>query len=80
MDNPRIYLWIGLGLLAWMNLVQWNRDYGAAPTAPPAVAAPASGGAAAPASGPSGQLPALPSETSAPAAGTGATTPAAAPA
>jgi YidC/Oxa1 family membrane protein insertase len=31
MDNPRIYLWIGVALLLWMNVVQWNRDYGAAP-------------------------------------------------
>ena len=33
MDNPRIYLWIGVALLLWMNVVQWNRDYGAAPAA-----------------------------------------------
>ena len=33
MDNPRIYLWIGIALLLWMNVVQWNRDYGAAPVA-----------------------------------------------
>jgi YidC/Oxa1 family membrane protein insertase len=38
MDNPRLYLWIGLALLAWMNVVQWNRDYGA-PAAPPAATA-----------------------------------------
>jgi len=38
MDNPRLYLWIGLALLAWMNVVQWNRDYGAS-VAPPAAAA-----------------------------------------
>ena len=55
MDNPRIYLWIGLALLVWMNVIQWDRDYGrragttaqvtaAAPGAPqaaPAEAAPA---------------------------------------
>ena len=49
MDNPRLYLWIGLALLAWMNVVQWNRDYGA-PAAPPAATAstqaPAAGAAA----------------------------------
>ena len=28
MDNPRIYLWIGLALLVWMNVIQWDRDYG----------------------------------------------------
>jgi YidC/Oxa1 family membrane protein insertase len=33
MDNPRIYLWIGVALLLWMNVVQWSRDYGAAPAA-----------------------------------------------
>ena len=26
MANPRIYLWIAVALLLWMNLVQWNRD------------------------------------------------------
>jgi YidC/Oxa1 family membrane protein insertase len=39
MDNPRLYLWIGLALLAWMNVIQWNRDYGAvADVATPAAA------------------------------------------
>ena len=23
MDNPRLFLWIGLALLAWMNIIQW---------------------------------------------------------
>ncbi len=44
MDNPRIYLWIGVALLLWMNVVQWSRDYGAAPaaaTTPAASNAPA---------------------------------------
>ena len=27
MANPRLYLWIALALLAWLNLVQWNRDF-----------------------------------------------------
>jgi YidC/Oxa1 family membrane protein insertase len=57
MDNPRLYLWIGLALLAWMNVVQWNRDYGA-PAAPPAATtsaqAPDAGAAA------QGQLPSVP--------------------
>ena len=47
MDNPRLYLWIGLALLAWMNVVQWNRDYGAAarlPTASVCLPAAAAGG------------------------------------
>ena len=30
MDNPRLYLWIALALLVWMNIIQWDRDYGAA--------------------------------------------------
>ena len=29
MDNPRIFLWVGLALLLWMNVIQWKRDYGA---------------------------------------------------
>ena len=33
MDNPRLYLWIGLALLGWMNVVTWNRDYGSPPVA-----------------------------------------------
>jgi YidC/Oxa1 family membrane protein insertase len=44
MDNPRIYLWIGVALLLWMNVVQWSRDYGAAPAAastPAAITDPA---------------------------------------
>ncbi|HET7203906.1 MAG TPA: membrane protein insertase YidC [Steroidobacteraceae bacterium] len=36
MDNPRIYLWIALALLVWMNIIQWDRDYGQA-AAPPAA-------------------------------------------
>jgi YidC/Oxa1 family membrane protein insertase len=55
MDNPRLYLWIGLALLAWMNVVQWNRDYGAPTAATTSTAAPA------PASATEAQLPAVPS-------------------
>jgi YidC/Oxa1 family membrane protein insertase len=65
MDNPRIYIWIGVAMLLWMNVIQWNRDYGApAPAASTQTNAPA----AAPAS--NGQLPALPTEPSKPAAAT----------
>jgi len=39
MDNPRLFLWIGLALLAWMNVIQWNRDYGAGPAVATAPAA-----------------------------------------
>jgi YidC/Oxa1 family membrane protein insertase len=75
MDNPRLYLWIGLALLAWMNVVQWNRDYGS-PAAPPAAAAAA--GPQAPEAGAAaqGQLPSVPTgeaaATPAPAAGASA--------
>jgi YidC/Oxa1 family membrane protein insertase len=74
MDNPRIYLWIALALLAWLNLVQWNRDFGrpagaaitdtGAPSTPAPNAAPADGG-----------LPSLPAAPSAsPTAAEGITT------
>jgi YidC/Oxa1 family membrane protein insertase len=33
MANPRLLLWIGLALLAWMNVIQWDRDYGSPATA-----------------------------------------------
>ncbi len=66
MDNPRLFLWIGLALLAWMNIIQWDRDYGAQSAATtattassatsPAVAPAAPGTAAS-------SLPALPSAT-----------------
>ena len=61
MDNPRLLLWIGLALLVWMNIIQWDRDHGApAQVAASTVQAPA-GSAAAPAA--PGSLPSLPSAT-----------------
>jgi YidC/Oxa1 family membrane protein insertase len=75
MDNPRLFLWIGLALLAWMNIIQWDRDFGAQSAASTAtttssatspVVAPAAPGTA------SSSLPELPSAT-APAAATPAT-------
>ena len=63
MDNPRLFLWIGLALLAWMNIIQWDRDYGAqsatttASSATSPAVAPAAPGTAA------SNLPALPSAT-----------------
>ena len=66
MDNPRLFLWIGLALLAWMNIIQWDRDYGAqsaataattTSSATPTTAAPAAPGTAA------SSLPSLPSAT-----------------
>ncbi len=43
MDNPRIFLWLALLFLVWLNVDAWMKDYGrgAAP-APAAVEAPAS--------------------------------------
>ncbi len=63
MDNPRLFLWIGLALLAWMNVIQWNRDYGAgaAPAADAAAVAQGSAGDA-PATQGTAQLPAMPAE------------------
>ena len=72
MDNPRLFLWIGLALLAWMNIIQWDRDFGpqsaastatTASSATPPVVTPAAPGAA------SSSLPELPSATT-PAAAT----------
>jgi YidC/Oxa1 family membrane protein insertase len=60
MDNPRLYLWIGLALLVWMNIVQWDRDFGHRPTATSAVETPAATPAS-PAAPAANQLPALPS-------------------
>ena len=59
MDNPRLFLWIGLALLAWMNVIQWNRDYGAGPAV---ATAPAASNSAATTAGNAsqGQLPSVP--------------------
>jgi YidC/Oxa1 family membrane protein insertase len=90
MDNPRLYLWIALGLLAWMNIIQWERDYGSRPAAAATTPAPSSATTNRPVASPgSGQLPALPSAsapantvtpepaTGAPATSSGATNPSA---
>jgi YidC/Oxa1 family membrane protein insertase len=72
MDNPRLYLWIALALLGWMNVVQWNRDYGS--TAPAAASVATAPGTPAADAANSAQLPSV-------TAGDGtAATPAAAPA
>jgi YidC/Oxa1 family membrane protein insertase len=34
MDNLRLFLWVGLGLLLWLNIQAWQRDYPATPMAP----------------------------------------------
>lgn len=61
MDNPRLYLWIALALLAWMNVVQWDRDYGKPATPAPAATAIVNGPTT-PAAAGANQLPALPTE------------------
>jgi YidC/Oxa1 family membrane protein insertase len=80
MDNPRLYLWIGLALLAWMNVIQWNRDYGSVTeTATPAAATTAGSAEAGAAN--QGQLPSVPTgdtaSATAPATGAMAAAPAA---
>jgi YidC/Oxa1 family membrane protein insertase len=57
MDNPRLYLWIALALLGWMNVVQWNRDYGSTAPATASVSSPA--GAAAAGASNAAQLPSV---------------------
>ena len=53
MNNPRIFLWVGLLFLIWLNGDAWMKDYGrpGAPGAPaataPAATSPAAGNGAA---------------------------------
>jgi YidC/Oxa1 family membrane protein insertase len=69
MDNPRLFLWIGLALLAWMNIIQWDRDYGAQSVVSTATTATTASSATSPAVAPAApgtavsSLPALPSAT-----------------
>lgn len=83
MDNPRLYLWIALALLVWMNIIQWDRDF-EQPAAAPATetATNTANPAAKPATSASTQLPSLPASTdavaTAPAAGNTPAAPAAA--
>jgi YidC/Oxa1 family membrane protein insertase len=72
MANPRLYLWITLALLVWMNVIQWDRDYGQPATTPTVAASsgtetggapPAPGTASVTAaSGAESQLPSLPAD------------------
>ena len=64
MDNPRLLLWIGLAMLVWMNIIQWDRDYGAHAAATATTTATAPATPAAPGSAPA-NLPALPSASTA---------------
>ncbi len=67
MDNPRLFLWIAVAMLLWMNVIQWNRDYGA-PAAATSTTAPAASSSAAAPTATSSQLPALPTGPAQPAA------------
>ncbi len=69
MDNPRLFLWIGLALLAWMNIIQWDRDFGTRSSSPATTAQSAAAPAATAPGESSSSLPALPS-AAAPAAAT----------
>ncbi len=55
-SNPRVYLWVALGLLAFLNFQAWMKDYG--PPPPSAEAPPLAGAPAAPAPDLRNQLPA----------------------
>ncbi len=76
-NNPRIYLWIALALMAWLNYDAWQRDYGPRPDvvtntgqAPAGTAAPAA------TSDLANQIPQAPKETAAASGAGAATTPA----
>jgi YidC/Oxa1 family membrane protein insertase len=45
MDNQRLFLWIALLFVFWLNYEAWHRDYGM-PATPPAATQPAAGTAA----------------------------------
>jgi YidC/Oxa1 family membrane protein insertase len=73
-NNPRIYLWIALALMVWLNYDAWQRDYGPRPDVLTTTTRPANGGpaSASPATSDlANQVPQAPKE---PAAATGAAT------
>ena len=37
MDNIRVFLWAGLGMLLWMTYLAWQTDYAPAPQGPPST-------------------------------------------
>src|ERR1700730_17010394 len=45
-NNPRIYLWIALALMVWLNYDAWQRDYGPRPDVVTTTTRPANGGPA----------------------------------
>ncbi len=68
MANARLFLWIAVALLVWMNVVQWNRDYGTstaaqAPSEQTTTGSAADQAAAAATAAAQKQLPSLPDAT-----------------
>jgi YidC/Oxa1 family membrane protein insertase len=65
-NNPRIYLWIALALMVWLNYDAWQRDYGPRPDVITNATRPAN---SSPATAPGGdlanQIPQIPKETNA---------------
>jgi YidC/Oxa1 family membrane protein insertase len=50
-NNPRIYLWVALALMVWLNYDAWNRDYGPRPDVITSTTRPAAGSTGTPAPG-----------------------------
>jgi len=74
-NNPRIYLWVALALMVWLNYDAWQRDYGPRTDVIANTTQPANGNPATAASSSNdlaNQIPEAPKETSAPAATPGA--------
>jgi YidC/Oxa1 family membrane protein insertase len=68
-NNPRIYLWIALALMVWLNYDAWQRDYGPRPDVITNTTRPANSSPATTASSDlANQVPQIPKET-APASG-----------
>jgi YidC/Oxa1 family membrane protein insertase len=71
-NNPRIYLWIALAMLIWLNYDAWQRDYGPRPDVVTNTTRPQNGAPATPAATDlANQLPQAP-KAPAPAGATGA--------
>jgi YidC/Oxa1 family membrane protein insertase len=66
-NNPRIYLWIALALMVWLNYDAWQRDYGPRPDVVTNTARPANGPAPAPPPGSdlANQIPQAPKQAAA---------------
>ena len=73
-NNPRIYLWVALALMVWLNYDAWQRDYAPAATAITNTTHPANSNPAAAAASPNdlaNQIPEASKETASPAASGG---------